>query len=227
MQADLLDHVLPADRLGGAGEGTEEEVRAVRAPARAGEQEGRRQRAGRASERAPRDRLQRATKRQGERCAYGYSSVVHPRPSERETPASCTSCPRRARTREHAAPPRPPSSARVARGVTCPAPPPPSSPRESSILRRPHPASAKVSKRKTPASRTRSRVLSTSLRAFQTPLDVAPRRARRVSGRRSRLGPAGASAGSALRDTARDSDRARALVSTASGHLNGAEKWSF
>jgi hypothetical protein len=35
--------------------------------------------------------------------------------------------------------------------------------------------------------RFRSRALSTSLRAFQTPFHVAPRRARRASGRRARL----------------------------------------
>jgi hypothetical protein len=63
---------------------------------------------------------------------------------------------------------------------------------------------------------SRSRVLSTSLRAFQTPLDVAPRRAQRANGPRARQEPAGAFTGSACVEMARDSDRARDPLTVAS-----------
>jgi hypothetical protein len=63
---------------------------------------------------------------------------------------------------------------------------------------------------------SRSRVLSTSLRAFQTPFHVDCRAAPRAeSGRCARQEPVGAFMGSEFVETARDSDRARALALTA------------
>jgi hypothetical protein len=61
-------------------------------------------------------------------------------------------------------------------------------------------------------------------RAFQTPFYVAPRRARRARRRRAGQELAGASTESALFDTSRDSDRARARALTACLHLATAEK---